>query len=82
LEYLVPRMRFDLREPKISIIRVHTPNFLSSWSPKYPDNLYKLVNSVFTRKQWLAQEKLSKDTTSWPNINWGCVFGCAKYDFV
>ena len=29
----------------------------------------------------LAQKKLSKDTTSWPDINWWRILSCTKYKF-
>lgn len=32
--YLVPRVCFDLRKSKISIVWIHTTNFLPGWCPK------------------------------------------------
>lgn len=38
--YLVPRMSFYLWKPILCIVRIHTANFLPSWSTKY---LHKIV---------------------------------------
>lgn len=42
----MPRMSFNLREPKICVVRIHATNFFSSWSAK---NLQEDIDSVSTR---------------------------------
>ena len=49
-KYLMPGVSFNLREPKISIIGIHTSDFLSSWSAQnlkkiYIYNLLQINNS-------------------------------------
>ena len=66
--YLVPRVSFYLWKPKVCIIRIHTPNFLTSWSTK------NLQNNISNKHSYLinftsAAELLNIDYVYLDNLN-------------
>lgn len=66
--YLIEGMWLDLRELVLHVIGVHGPNLLASGSTKNLDDLHKLIDTGFTREEWLAQHQFCHDTSSRPHI--------------
>lgn len=67
-EYLAERMRLDLRELVLHVVRVHCPDLVARWRSKDLDDFNKLVNTRFSGEQWLAKHQLCHNTTSRPYI--------------
>lgn len=76
--FQMPWMCFDLREFKFCIIRIHAFNLFSSRSSQNLDDLNKLINSTFTRKQRLSKQQFNQNTTNRPDITSCSIFSCSK----
>jgi hypothetical protein len=66
--YLVEWMRLYLRKLVLHVIRIHGANLLAGRRAQNLDNLDKLVNAGFARKERLTEHELSHDTSSRPHI--------------
>ena len=61
-EYFFPRKWSNLREAIFFIIWIHSLNLLLAWSTQDLDNFNQLVDTTFSREDWLPKHKLSDDT--------------------
>ena len=66
--HLRPWVGGDLREPELSIIRVHLPNLLSRRGPQHFDNLDELIDARVAGKDGLAEEEFGEDAAGGPDI--------------
>ena len=66
--YLIERVRLDLWELVLHVVRVHCPNLVPSRSAKNLDDLNQLVDSRFAREQRLPKHQLCHDATGGPDI--------------
>lgn len=64
LAYLAERVRFDLREFMLHVIRIHRLNLIASWSTQNLDDLYQLVDATLPREQRLAKHQLCHHAAS------------------
>ena len=68
LTNLVERMRLDLRELVLHVVRVHGANLVPCRCAKNLDDFDELVDTRLTRKEWLSKHELSHDTAGRPYI--------------
>ena len=61
--YFRERVRFDLWELVLHIIRVHGFDLLPRRCPQNLDDLHQLVDAALTREQGLTQHQLSHDAS-------------------
>ncbi len=72
-EHLLPRQRFDLREPVFRVFRIHCQNFVSAWCTKDFDNLDELIDATFSGEDGLAEHEFCNDAADGPDIDVGAV---------
>jgi len=63
-EDLVERVRLDLREFVLHVVRVHGTNLVSRGRTQNFDNLYQLIDTRLSREQRLTKHQLSHDAAS------------------
>lgn len=61
-------MCFDLWEFEFRVIGVHFSDLFFCWCAQDFDDLYQLVYATVPREDGLAQQQLSKHTTSTPDV--------------
>lgn len=67
-EHLAERVRLDLGELVLHVVRVHGPDLLASRRAQDLDDLHQLVDARLAGEQWLAQHQLCHDATRRPHI--------------
>ena len=53
LEHTRPRVRLDLRELELGVVRIHRFDLLTRWRAHNLDDFHQLVHIALPRKQWL-----------------------------
>lgn len=66
--YLAERMRLDLREFVLHVVRIHRTDLVTRRRSQNFDDLDQLVNARFSWEKWLPKHQLSHDATSRPDI--------------
>lgn len=77
-EHLVPRVRLDLREFELLVVRIHALNLFACRRAQHLDNLHQLIDSRVSREDWLSEEELSHDGSRRPHVNRVGVVGGAE----
>mmetsp|Transcript_13782 Transcript_13782/g.40813 ORF Transcript_13782/g.40813 Transcript_13782/m.40813 type:complete len:224 (+) Transcript_13782:903-1574(+) len=78
-EHLRPRMRLDLRELELAVVRVHGLDLLLARRPEHLDDLHELVHARLTREDGLAQEQFARDAALGPHVDSRRVVGRPEY---
>lgn len=63
-EYLAKRMRLDLWEFVLHIIRIHSTNLITCRRAEDFNDFHELVNSRLSREEWLPEHQLGHNATS------------------
>lgn len=61
-EDLAERVRLDLRELVLHVVRVHSSNLLARRCSQDLDDFHELVDTRLSREQWLTKHELCHDT--------------------
>eukprot|EP00955_Chlamydomonas_euryale_P098280 365130-Chlamydomonas_euryale.AAC.31 len=56
-EDLGPRMRLDLRELELGVVRVHCVDLLACWCAQHFNDLHQLVDAALSWEEWLSQHQ-------------------------
>ena len=80
-EHLIPGQWLNLGEAVLGVVRVHGQNLFAGRCAQDFDNFNQLVNSAFSREDWLPEHKFGDDAPYRPHINVGAVVRVAKDQF-
>lgn len=67
-EHLVERVRLDLGELVLHVVRIHSADLLTRRCTEHLDDLNQLVNARFAGEQGLSEHELGHDAAGGPNI--------------
>ena len=67
-EHLLPRVRLDLRELELRVVRVHLADLLARRRAQDLDDLHQLVHAALAREQRLPEQQLRQHAARRPHV--------------